>query len=281
VAWQKGIAVAAAALLIVVGGTVGFSSELRTTIADKFLGNDRPPVDIADKPNVGKGVNPGIGTGTSTGNNGIGILVEPDEDVSDVTLPAEGNASQPEVVDPPEPGGEQIMVATVDTPDGGTVNSGTNLNPTRVLLNDNAKVAVSTQLRVATTDVNLGKSQASAFAAAGPGVTLQNLPEQKDSEGKTTVLIKLTVPSEAAQGLIANLSGLGDVVSNSDEKRNITTSYNDTSVLYNDLQKRLEAQTDQGERQKIEAQLASYEKQFKAWDEEVSKQTISLWLIEK
>jgi len=147
------------------------------------------------------------------------------------------------------------------------------------LISEGSMMAHSTTLRVNTTDLNSGKTKASALAAEA-GATLSVFPEEQ-KDGKKTVFIRITVATDKADSLINGLSTLGVTASHQSESRDLSASYNEILVLEGDLKERLDKTEDPTECQQLEAQAASYRQQLAAWDEEVSKQTISLWLEEE
>ena len=146
-----------------------------------------------------------------------------------------------------------------------------------VLLSSKMRVT-STTLKVSVNDPNESRIKAVAMAA-GAGASTQLFPEQNGS--KKIMLMRLTVASEQTPQLISELTGLGIVVDRYDENRDITSSYNEKSVQYAELQSKIEATTETEERRQLENQAAGLRKTMDSLQAEASKKVILLWLEEK
>jgi hypothetical protein len=134
---------------------------------------------------------------------------------------------------------------------------------------------VSTVLRFAVDDMVSARDKAVSIAA-GFGASNQVFPEQNN--GKTIVVMRLTVASDKASDLISSLGRVGTVVDRQDESRDLTPLYNQTMVEYNDLLARQSSMQDPEELRKLQAQAASYRQQLDAWATEAGKRVIVVWL---
>ena len=147
----------------------------------------------------------------------------------------------------------------------------------RALLSDGMKVS-STVLKVSVDNLTSARTRAASLAA-GVGASAQVFPEQ--AGGKAVLVMRLTVASDKATNLLAELSGLGIPFHKQDESRDLTPLYNETLVQYNELLERRGAATDSSEQRQLEIQAASYKQLLDAWEAEAGKQVINLWLENK
>lgn len=269
-AWRRVMA-AAAAVLIIAGGSAGVTAGLKMAGGGKMIGLETPAkVDVAT----------GGGTTNGDGSSNQGNPVKP---------PGDANAPGDVQGGNPPDNNEVSSTGTPATAGNGTgdVSSGANGGNTsrpgpvslstdgpRALLSSNMKVT-STVLKVAVDDLAEARARAVALAAGASAAT-QVFPEQ--GGGKKIVVIRITVESGQAPALIAGLTKLGTLADRQDESRDITSLYNETMVQYSDLQSRLSSAKDAVERQKLEAQAASYKRQLDAWEAEAGKRVIMLWL---
>ena len=268
-AWHKGVA-AAAIFLLIVGNTVYFNDGVRTALGDMISGSTGQSTLVTIQPD-GQ---------VNLPEDPLGATIEPvSENPPDDPglVPTDNNRpeGQPGDITANQASGEQTVTSQPTDPVGPSGQEA----PTQeqhVLLADEL-IATSTYLRIATADLNVGKVQAEAIAV-GAGAVVQTYPAQQETDGKKAVLIKITVPVGQAKGLIADLSNLGKVQKLQDDQQNLSASYKETQVYYNDLTARLAKETNVAERQRLEAQIAAYKQQLTAWNEQIDQQTISLWL---
>lgn len=262
--WRKAVA-AAATLLLLAGGSAGISAGLKMSGGGNIAGHETAMVD------------PGAGSGSII-NHG-----------KDIAIGTPGNANQP--IDTPAGTSGEAQGSTID-PGMAAEEPATNSGPatasrmgagtnhaaeTRVMLSSGMKVT-STVIKVEVTDLTEARIKAVALAA-GAGAALQIFPEQNGS--KSILVMRNSVESGKAPELIASLSRLGALIDRQDESRDITNFYNETLVLYQDLQSRITLTKDLDEKRQLEIQAAAYKQQMDTWKEESGKRVIMLWLESK
>lgn len=254
-AWRRVVATAAAVLLIA-GGSAGITTGL------KIAGTDREP--------------------------GHGIVATVQTDGGMVTEPGVTEQSNPDhaVLGPenqtatggtgPDPNGKAVLETAPTRDNHPSSNAAGVTAPVEPveLLSGGIKVN-STVLRLAVDDMATARARAVAHAA-GAGAATQVFPEQ--SGGKKIVFIRLTVATNQAANLLANLSGLGHFVDRQDESRDNTSYYNELAVRHSELQTRINKATDPGERRQLEAQAASCKQEMDNMRAEADKRVIMLWL---
>jgi len=273
-AWRRSIA-AAAAVLFLAGGSAWVAAGLNVAGVGKMVGLGNPAkidMDAGGGSPAGSGgespgrADPGPEPGGPSAPN-----VEPEED-------APGGPPGGVTVIPANPGDGAGDVKTVDHGGSGKTIPPAVVSATpegeRVLLSSGMKVT-STILKVAVDDLPGSRAKAVSMAA-GAGAGAQVFPEQ--SGGKQIVLLRLTVDSDRASELAAELAGLGKVFDRQDESRDITSLYNESLVLHSDLLSRIGSVEDAAEKQQLEAQAASYKRQLDTWKAEAGKRAITLWL---
>jgi len=274
-AWRRSIA-AAAAVLFLAGGSAWVTAGLNVAGVEKMIGLGTPAktdLDAGGGSPAGSGggspdrVDPGPAPGAPGAPN-----VEPEGD-------APGSPPGDSTADPADPGSGTGDVKTNARDGKITPPAAVSATPEgeRVLLRSGMKVT-STILKVAVDDLAAARAKAASLAA-GAGAGAQVFPEQ--SGGKQIVLLRLTVASDRASELAAELAGLGKVFDRQDESRDITSLYNETLVQYGDLRSRISTTEDAAERQRLEAQAASYKRQLDSWQAEAGKRVITLWLESK
>jgi hypothetical protein len=271
-AWRRSIA-AAAAVLFLAGGSAWVTAGLNVAGVEKMISLGTPAkIDMdagGGSPAGSGGGSPDRGdSGPEPGAPGTPV-VEPEED-------APGNPPGDSTANPADPGSGAGDVKAVDR-DGKTIPPAVvSATPEgeRVLLSSGMKVT-STILKVAVDDLPGSRAKAVSMAA-GAGAGAKVFPEQ--SGGKQIVLLRLTVDSDRASELAAELAGLGKVFDRQDESRDITSLYNETLVLYSDLLSRISSAEDAAEKQQLEAQAASYKRQLDTWQAEADRRVITLWL---
>jgi hypothetical protein len=275
-AWRRSIA-AAAAVLFLAGGSAWVTAGLNVAGVGKMIGLGNPAKIDMD---AGGGNPAGSGGGSADrgdpgpapGDPGGAPNVEPEGDPP-------GSPPGDSTANPADPGNGTGDVKAVDrdgktTPPAAVATVANTPEDERVLLRSGMK-ATSTILKVAVDDLAAPRAQAASLAA-GAGAGAQVFPEQ--SGGKQIVLLRLTVASDRASELAAELAGLGKVFDRQDESLDITSLYNETLVQYSDLRSRISSAEDAAEKQQLEAQAASYKRQLDTWQAEAGKRVITLWL---
>lgn len=248
-AWRKAVA-AAAAILMLAGGSVGVTTGLKMAGFNKMVAYEPAPmVSDGSGGTVPVTAQPPDGTPLQSAPLQGDVVVGPDGD----------NTGIPEEVLPESPASGARITSI---PDAGGL---------PVLLSSELKIN-STVLKVAVDDLAEARARSVAMAA-GAGALTQVFPE-----GKNDVMIRLTVAADKAPQLVADLAGTGALIDREDASNNVTGSYNETVVQYNDLQHRLSAAQDDLERQQLQSQAAACKQLLDAWRAEAGKRVITLWL---
>ncbi|OPX94633.1 MAG: hypothetical protein A4E53_00045 [Pelotomaculum sp. PtaB.Bin104] len=260
-AWQKAVA-AAAAILLIAGSSAGINNGLKIAVVEKITGHDEPVTIVADNHDSGEQA---LNDATGSGSNQKDDSVQKSADVSSPVVAGAGNL-------PESAPDDNKADALSKTNNGISVLADIG---SRALLSSEMKVTSTFLKIVADNDLTGVRTKAVALAA-GSGAVTQVFPEQNN--GKKIVILRLTVDSNLASGLITELAGLGSLIDRKDESNDITSSYNETQVQYRDLQARIGSVSDPEERRQMEAQAASYKQRLDAWDAETGKRIITLWL---
>ncbi len=247
--WRKSVA-AAAAILLLAGSSAGVTAGLQIARQWQMVVLDPPAIVIDNN------------SGAPSGSEGIGTQEGMPDKYQDHNNSGTSDNSQESSGIPT--GGDV----------GKTLDEGVQSSGATALLS-NSTVITSTILNVDVADLTEARIKAVAFAA-GSWASTQVYPEQNGDQ--KIVVLRLTVASDLAPGLIEQLSGLGTLTDRQDESRDITALYNETQVYCNDLESRRSVTSDAGELQVIDQQIASYRQQLNAWEAEAGKRVIMLWL---
>lgn len=249
-AWRK-TAAAAAAVLLLAGGSAGVTAGLQIARQGQMVAIDPPAVVIDDN------------SGSQSGSGGFGVQEGLPGKVQD------NNSGIPDK-------GLDTSGITTGVADKTSVDGIKSSGATALL--GNSTVITSTILKVDVADLTEARIQAVALAA-GSWANTQVFPEQNGDQ--KIVVLRLTVDSDLAPGLIEELTGLGDLTDRQDESRDITALYNETKVLCSELESRRNETQDAGELQVIDKQIRSYQQQLDTWEAEAGKRVIMLWLESK
>ncbi len=259
-AWRSAIA-AAAAILLIAGGSTGIATGLRIADIGKMIGLTTPV--------------PLVNVDTSSG-----VSVTEKAPVGEPSLPdaSTQNPNNNSVTDGVQQGNpvDSTRENGEDAPNINDNNTGTTvavipIEGTRAFLASELKIR-STILRVAVEDLNEARAKSVAMAA-GAGASTQVFPE-----GKKDVMMRITVASDYAPQLVSDLARTGSLINREDGSSDVTSSYNETVVQYNDLQSRKSTARDAEEKRQLEAQAASCEQLLDAWQSDAGKRVITLWL---
>lgn len=259
-AWRKGVA-AAAAFLLIAGSSAGVTAGIwKMANGGKNVVLETTPPIVIDGGNgylapAGSGGTPAAGLSTPD-NTGT-----PQDESSLGENPDAQNAE----------GGHE---GTVPPATATTLSEQRTLGEETVLLSEGVKVT-STVLRFAVEDMTSSRAKAVSIAA-GTGASNQVFPIQDN--GKSVLVMRLAIDSQKASGLITSLSGIGTLVDRQDESRDLTSIYNETMVEYRDLLARAGTVQDPEEKRKMEMQADSYKQQLDAWSEESGKRVVMVWL---
>jgi len=221
-AWRKFVA-AAAALLLIAGSSAGITTALKMADSGKMVGYETSAPEVE----LSAGVDH---SRLDTGGNSVSPQGDPDP-----VQPA-GNTDPTGGINPgpsSAAGRDNTGTASIET-DSDKVSAASGDEPTataepQVFLNSRMKVN-STLLKVMVDGVNAAKTKATAIAT-NAGAMTQSFPAQ--SGAKEVLVMRLTVKSEQAAGLLAQLVGLGTPVDKQDESRDITSLYNGRRTMRN------------------------------------------------
>ncbi len=259
-AWRRTIA-AAAALLLLAGGSAGVTAGLRMARGGDIIAVNPGQTTIVDT------VNPGGGNMPNTGDS------QPVEQVPGGPVDVQNTDAPVNIAMGNNSGSNGGASATEGIADQGK-QTRSGAAPATALLSNSITVT-STFLKIEVNDLQEARAKAVALAA-GAGVSTQVFPEQ--SEGRSIVLLRITVSPDRALGLIEELTALGTLLGRDSQSSDLTFQYNETMVKYMELQTRLASEQDPGERKNMENQAAAFKQQLDSWDAEAGKRIITLWL---
>ncbi|OPX92643.1 MAG: hypothetical protein A4E53_00371 [Pelotomaculum sp. PtaB.Bin104] len=263
VAWRKAAA-AAAAMLLIAGGTAGVTAGLKLAGSGKMISLESTlPMEES-----------GTGSDILTPSNPAGTSsIQPGDSgqlpgAASTTDDSRGESAQGNDNNTLDNTGNGTGWAS---PSSGAIATAPAGSETRALLSSNMKVN-HTQLKMIVNDLNEAKIKATSMAA-GSGATTQV------QEGSSKIVImRIIVNSDRDTDLISGLNGLGTVFNRTDESQDITSTYNEKLVQFNDLQSRISLTQNNTDQQQLEAQAASYKQQLDTWEAEAGKHVIVLWL---
>lgn len=264
-AWRAPAAAAAAAVMLF-AGSWGVSVALK-----------------GDKPESAVVINQAR-HGTGTGGGAI-APAGPGNDGQPAGQPAEtagGGAAAPGNAGAGQtPAGPAVIQPTDGTATGPAAAVATAPAPVKqaggaVLLNKAQGEILSTILKLSVANTQDAANTALALAenAGGGG---QVLTSQKKNGGEL-LIVRMTVPRDAGKGLVAQLSGLGGVLSRVNESRDITDQYNRAAGRLGEIQARLGSDLPADERSQLGAEASGLKRQIESWDEETGSYAIILWL---
>lgn len=144
-----------------------------------------------------------------------------------------------------------------------------------VLLNSRKEIQ-STLLKLSVPNTMDAQHTALALAAnySGSG---QVLATQKKGLGEL-VILRLTVPLSAGKSLVNQLAGLGGIIDRTDERKDITESYNQSVNRLSEITARLESDMTPAEMGQLEAEASGIRRQLESWNTESESNMVILWL---
>ncbi|MFX4262643.1 zf-HC2 domain-containing protein [Pelotomaculum propionicicum] len=252
--WRRAVA-AAAAFLLLAGGSAGVTAGLK----------------LADRGDM-------LGFGTPAVNSDSGTIA-PD---SGEFVPGKGDPANSTGASNSSGGDSNPLIAHNDQNNtGDSVNSSPLTSLTvpatggpKVLLSSGMEI-ITTTLRVTSQDL-AGDGARVVAQAAELGAKAQTFSEQDID--KKVLILRITVEADQAHNLISSIAGLGSNNDRQDESRDVTSLYNETLIKYYDLQARICASSDPEEQQVMQAQAVSYKQQLDTWESEAGKRIIILIL---
>lgn len=266
-AWRRAIAVAAMVMLVA-GSTAGFSTKLspgvllgyNAAIQEITVENDNfiAVAEINDLKEPGSIVQ--NGEANNTGSNNDGKKIENIE--TNVDPAGSGAVNKDNETGAMERKGTETLMAA-------SASSGT-----KVLLNNEMK-AESIKLWLTVEDLATAKSRATALALES-GAVVQVFSEQSNSTSE--MFLRITVDANKAPVLISKLEQTGVLTSKLDEERDLTALYNEKVVNYNELQYRINNESNDATKQQLEIQALSIKQQLDTWEMEANNFVVNLWL---
>jgi len=137
-------------------------------------------------------------------------------------------------------------------------------------------ILVSTVYKLAIYNADQAQQQAQNMAAAY-GAKVQSLGQQLDGQ-RSAIVLKISCPVEKAELLKQELLGLGDKLSEEENRQNLTNRFNDSLEQYRVLSAQAATVHDEEQAQELEMQIKALEKQLNNWDKEAARESIVLWL---
>jgi hypothetical protein len=141
---------------------------------------------------------------------------------------------------------------------------------------DKEYIIVSTFLKFKVADSAEAEEQARSLAREY-GVSMQSLGQQT-IDGKQCLVEKIVVSSSNAQSLTASLRALGTLVSQDEQKADLTQRYGELYDKYITLKSERAQTQDTTQAAQLDQQIKKAEEQLRAWEQQSSNQTIVLWL---
>lgn len=271
--WKRGIAAAAAFLLVAAGSAAGYVqwiTQPATRVAenpsgqvvniDPKSGNESKvtnPGPQDDPGNKDPGTQPGK---DNTGNNSTGQTGDNNKD-----NPGPGSTPGKENNEPGAPAART-----------GNNSERINSEDYALLSIDTNRVVERTLFKVKVADLNAAHRQALAYIN-GAGAEYEVLGTESTANGGQET-IKITVDNPLAGQLVENLKTLGQVGTTDSQKDDITARYNEKVEQYRSLEARVQAVDNPVEREQLQVKMAGIKAQLKAWDKEARTKTIILWL---
>lgn len=166
-----------------------------------------------------------------------------------------------------------------------TVNNGTKTTPPKTnsqaevfsnltLLSNNNKDIVTTILKLSVSDVGVAKEKVMSMASRQGGSS-QVLASQKTANGEL-VIVRVDVSREAGVGLAAQLATQGVVTDRTEDKKDISGSYNKSLNRLNEIQYLLNQNPEN--KSQLEAEASGLKRQIEVWNSEASMYGIIVWL---
>ncbi len=167
------------------------------------------------------------------------------------------------------------------------VNKGTKTAPPKVnnqaevfsnltLLSNNNKNIVTTILKLSVPDVEAAKEKVMSMAARQGGSS-QVLAAQKTANSEL-VIVRVDVSRESGVGLAAQLAVQGVLTSRTEDRKDISDSYNKALNRLNEIQYLLNQSPSPADRSQLEAEASGLKRQIEVWNSEASIHGIIVWL---
>lgn len=266
--WKRGIA-AAAAFLLVAAGSAGAYFNWGLNTASHVAENGSKTPGFASGPEDPETVNPGTGETLSpeTGDN----------------INSNAGKTPPENGKTPGSGGdnEENKGRDVENNESTSGNMKEDTGSEQYVFcsadldADKERAARHTLLKVKVYDIQAARALAVKHInqAGGSYEALGADPAGGES-------LKITVNENRSGILLANLKNLGRVVTENTQVDNINERYREKVEMYRTLAGQVQAAGDPQEQAQLETKLKAIEAQLLAWEKEAQRDTIILWLEE-
>lgn len=141
---------------------------------------------------------------------------------------------------------------------------------------DKEYIIVSTFLKVRVVDSAEAEKTVDQLVR-GRGAQIQSLGQQT-LNGKMCLVEKIVVSGADAQNLTASLAALGTLISQDEQKADLTQRYSELYDKYITLKSEQAQTRNENQAAQLEKQIKEAEEQLRAWEQQAGTQTIVLWL---
>ncbi|MCG8400957.1 MAG: zf-HC2 domain-containing protein [Firmicutes bacterium] len=268
--WRRGLAAAAAFLLVATGSAAGYF-QWGLNKATHIVEHQPDIVAIQEPANNGKEPGPPA----DPGNNVPGGVQPVDNGTENTGMQQSGN-SQPKATpdDPPE----QPSIEPSGDSDNITNSQRDIINPGELaLMNTNMdRVLERTLLQLKVEDFDAAQTQALDYIY-GSNARYEIIASEDTDTGNQESL-KIVVDNSQAVMLLDNLTALGQVVTRDKTRSDITADYNKKVEQVSSLKGQLTASDNEQEREQLQVRITGIMAYLKAWDQEAKNKTIILLL---
>jgi hypothetical protein len=145
------------------------------------------------------------------------------------------------------------------------------------LLSEDQRNIKTTLLKVAIQTDMASSYNRAVGVAQGFGAQIENLGQQSKDE-ITYQQVKIVVNRDNEASLMASLRSLGDIITEQDDYKDISTAYQNTLDQYYNLTQDRAGSDDAAEISRLESEIKSQEYKLVAFQQQAAKVTIVLWL---
>ncbi|TYO96577.1 anti-sigma factor family protein [Desulfallas thermosapovorans] len=275
--WKRGIAAAAATVLIACGSYAmatysGLTEGTQLAGINKALIEKTEPGDNETTAPVQE---PGNDTETVPGGNNT-----PGDRVGEDTGPQNSNSENDHDVNTPDNpstgnGDSDTPPANQNTPNPAT---GTEQDPEIVALlsTEKQRLIESTLIKTRVEEPETVREQVNSLA--GQHNANLRLMESRNTAGEKYLAYELTVDQSNAGQLIAGLERLGALQVKDKNSKDISDQYNNLVEQYQWLDAQLRSGASAGEQEKTQQRMNEIKQQLKDWESDTGKHKIVIWL---
>lgn len=138
------------------------------------------------------------------------------------------------------------------------------------------RVIKSTLIKTRVEDMDTAGEQLKSLA--GEYNANMRLVDSRDTAAGRLLAYELTVDRNKAEQLVSGLEKLGTVTVKDENNQDITSQYNKQVELYQSLEAQLKSSDNTEEQETIKARMNEIEQQLKQWDHQSGKHKIVIWL---